>query len=1124
MTRADRVGRRVRGQTVHRGRGGARADFEPLEARRMLSAQVYDGPLNGKIVFTGAGHGWQWSSVLGRYATERGDNHEVVEDLGNQEQMSLYADYLLRAGATVVPLRPIGHQLNEVIVDNDSPGVVFGGDWNNSTNSRYYDEDYGAVPDNVPYRWANTSAGGHTATATYTPDIPQEGFYPVYTWVLRATDRTTQLYQVRHTGGMTEIRVDHSKVGSGWVYLGTYHFDAGSAAGTGSVTISNNGPAGKVVIADAIRFGNGMGDYIQPNTGATTISGFPREEENSYHWIARSLGVGTTMDMAIGAGWLNVSAPTNFSQYMFNGSFGEALYIGFHSNAGGGRGAVGLIDSTYPTPNQAALALYTGRQINQDMQALNGRFEHNWSTRTVHTYTGRFGEIDLRLNAEMDATIIEVAFHDSSLDAQLMRDPKVRDQLARSTYEATLEYFGNFGGVVSPVSQPDQPRDVRARANPDGSIMLNWSAPESRPGGPAAAAGYRIYTSRNGYGFGEPITVGANVTEYTLPAGGLDVDPYYFKVAAINEGGEGPGSAVVGARRNGTGGGGGTNRILIVNGFDRFERTQNLRQPYAYTSDGLIDRVRPRYNNTFDYVVRAGEAIAAYSPGDLSLGFDSAQNEHIISGAVDLSDYQTVIWLNGEESTRDDTFDLVEQQRISTYLDGGGRLFVSGSEIGWDLAGPTSPAPAPTDVSFYNNVLRASFVADAANSYTATGVTGSIFAGLNLNFEDGSNHSNNYMYNVRYADVIAPSAGSVSAMTYTGGIGGGAAVQYSSEQTGARLVYMGFPFEAITTSDDRNLVMERVLEFFQTPVNPATVEGRAIFYNRSVFDGNNSAAGAADDLAIATDKSALLPGQTATFANFTSYSRGINGLMIDVAGLPAESLSAADFMFRVGNNDNPSTWSIAPAPTGVTVRTGAGQGGSDRVTLIFADNAIQKTWLQVTVLANANTGLAAEDVFYFGNAVGETGNDLSQNPAATFAAVNALDSSLVVNNFSGLATVPITSHYDIDRSGRVNATDASITINNPSGLARLRIITVPPAGPLVQAMSSQPEPTIALPAADPIVGGARSFVLRQAAINPSGFNRTAFATNRPLFDAEEDEPSPWLEQIDPSGWIDDVIR
>ena len=104
----------------------------------------------------------------------------------------------------------------------------------------------------------------------------------------------------------------------------------------------------------------------------------------------------------------------------------------------------------------------------------------------------------------------------------------------------------------------------------------------------------------------------------------------------------------------------------------------------------------------------------------------------------------------------------------------------------------------------------------------------------------------------------------------------------------------------------------------------ANVVGEQIFYNDSSFDGNDPTANAADDAAIATDKTALLPGQTATFANYTSYSRGINGIMVDIAGLPG-NVTASDFVFMVGNTNDPTTWTqVSVAPT-VTIRWGAGR-------------------------------------------------------------------------------------------------------------------------------------------------------------------------------------------------------
>ena len=217
----------------------------------------------------------------------------------------------------------------------------------------------------------------------------------------------------------------------------------------------------------------------------------------------------------------------------------------------------------------------------------------------------------------------------------------------------------------------------------------------------------------------------------------------------------------------------------------------------------------------------------------------------------------------------------------------------------------------------------------------------------------------------------------------------------------------------------------------------ASVVGRYAFYNHSAWDGNNTAATAQDDAAIATDKRALLPGQQALFANYTSYSRGMNGIMVDLVGLPqGANLTASDFSFRVGNTNNPGTWAIAPAPSQVLVRPGAGAAGSTRVDIVWPDNAIQKQWLQVTVAADASTGLIAPDVFFFGNAIAESGND----PASAF--VNATDEITARNdphNFINPAL--INNVHDYNRDKKVDATDQILARNNGTNfLSALKLI------------------------------------------------------------------------------------
>jgi hypothetical protein len=248
------------------------------------------------------------------------------------------------------------------------------------------------------------------------------------------------------------------------------------------------------------------------------------------------------------------------------------------------------------------------------------------------------------------------------------------------------------------------------------------------------------------------------------------------------------------------------------------------------------------------------------------------------------------------------------------------------------------------------------------------------------------------------------------------------------------------------------------------PNEPATVAGRYIFYNQSAFDGRSLAANAADDAAIATDKQALLPGQgPATFANYTSYPNGINGVMIDVNGLPLPQVpTAADFVFRTGREGEDGTfaWTGGPAPTGVTVRRGAGVNGSDRITIVWRNSedisglpvAVANGWLEVTIRATTSTGLAAPEAFSFGNLRGDTG--VGDSAGATRATVNALDLAAQRGHQMGQGA-PVTNRYDFNRDGAVNALDRSVTRANLFKTLPLISMSTTPTQPTDQA---EPDP------------------------------------------------------------------
>jgi hypothetical protein len=159
----------------------------------------------------------------------------------------------------------------------------------------------------------------------------------------------------------------------------------------------------------------------------------------------------------------------------------------------------------------------------------------------------------------------------------------------------------------------------------------------------------------------------------------------------------------------------------------------------------------------------------------------------------------------------------------------------------------------------------------------------------------------------------------------------------------------------------------------------------------------------------------------------TSYTRGINGIAIDVIALPltAEAAIAGMLGLKVGNGGDPAAWPSAPPPVRIDLRPGHGVGGSDRILLFWRDGAIRNNWLEVTVPETDITGPSARDAFYFGNLIGETGDRGSPLRAS------AVDLAAVRRNLSGSGqVVALTNPYDFNRDGKVNALDLATVRTN----------------------------------------------------------------------------------------------
>jgi hypothetical protein len=198
------------------------------------------------------------------------------------------------------------------------------------------------------------------------------------------------------------------------------------------------------------------------------------------------------------------------------------------------------------------------------------------------------------------------------------------------------------------------------------------------------------------------------------------------------------------------------------------------------------------------------------------------------------------------------------------------------------------------------------------------------------------------------------------------------------------------------------------------------VVGRHILYNNSKWDNNTPAVTSADWTAIAPDKYPLLPGAgTAVAANWTTYGKSLNCIVVDACHFNRVPVVDTDIAFVMGNStDDPFTWTeTAPIPT-LSLFPGEGANGSDRLVIQWADNAIPDTrWVLVGLFADDPTlGLPESDYFIFGVAIGDgNGNRI----------VNAVDEAgcRPPNTHNALNPAPIDDPWDYNRDRNVNAVD-----------------------------------------------------------------------------------------------------
>jgi len=611
------------------------------------------GALAGKTVYVSAGHGWIWDASLGRWRTQRGNTHDLVEDFVSAEAVSQeLIPYLQDLGAYVVPVREASMQT--ALVLGDDP-VVTGG--------AAIAEGWAPPPEPItdglnPFTGGGSITLGAGDSARWDLDVTVDGDYEVYVaWVQGADRAADARYVIHHAGGTTELRVDQRRHGGTWVLVGKLHFSPDVPA-----SIELFGSDTGVVSADAVRLGGGM-SHFDRGGGALARPAFESAARYAAQWNGAPSSV---WDYSTEDGNDDVGTRSRFSAWDHEAGE-DAVYVAWHTNAPSP--ARGTSSFAYGPSAFGPLSEFSGvagslelmDAIHTELIAdLRASWDPSWQDRQQHT--AYFGEVNPTHNPEMPATLIEVAFHDTLEDAEALRDPRFRRLAARAIAQGIAKYFG------ATTLPPEPPSALRAIGG-----VLAWDAPDPDPAGGDGATGYRVYVSRDGRAFDAGTAVTA--TSFTLPEGTT-----LARVTATNAGGESRPSPVVGSTGPGA-------RVLVVAGFTRLDGTMLLHEDLSALGLATLDRAYLDRINDESHAARHALAIAGAGHS-----VDVTTVAALRRGAVSLAGYAAVDWAAGEELAPITAEDRV---KLDALVVAGGKVILGGTDVApADVAGSFALAGA----------------------------------------------------------------------------------------------------------------------------------------------------------------------------------------------------------------------------------------------------------------------------------------------------------------------------------------------------------------------------------------------------------------------------------------------
>lgn len=628
----------------------APAKSTPLVSRKSAPYIPTNGLQNRHIALWQS-HGFYYEAKLDRWEWQRARIFQTVEDLYTQSYvLPFLVPMLENAGANVLLPRERDTRSEEVIVDNDgclqgnSLYTEYNADkqWSNGNGQGFAHlrpvyKNFENPFNEGTYRQIETIKKGEESLAEWRPEIPESGEYAVYVSYRSLPNSAEDAqYTVYHCGGRTTFSVNQTMGGGTWIYLGTFKFDKGLNTSC-KVTLSNRSDkAGRVVTADAVKIGGGMGNIarsrsvqgttenlkssdtrnLQANTPANTnatetfsqpqTSTYPRFCEAARYWLqwagipdsvySESQGKNDyTDDYKCRGIWVNYLAggsPANPNEQGLN--IPVDLAFAFHSDAGTtlNDSIIGTLGIYYTHTDGEQYANGASRYLARDLTDLiqsnivrdiRTLYEPAWTRRGMWNQSYFEARVP-----RVPTMLLELLSHQNFADMRYGLDPRFRFTVSRAVYKGMLQFICSQNGMDY-VVQPLPVSHMALKMVGEDEIELSWQAVSDPLEPTAEPEQYIVYTRTGNGGFDNGVLVKGNSYRTRLPAGMI----CSYKVTAVNKGGESFPSEILSAGRALHSKG----NVLVVNGFDR------IGAPADFVAPAPADTLLAGFLDDFDHGV-----------------------------------------------------------------------------------------------------------------------------------------------------------------------------------------------------------------------------------------------------------------------------------------------------------------------------------------------------------------------------------------------------------------------------------------------------------------------------------------------------------------------------------------